>query len=145
RFCWLISLRIRRGLANWPTIIRQRVRSTFLQRLPDRIANFLLLTAEMRVPKAHYFNTARLQPGISFRVFLSLVWQTVLKTIHFNIKSRLDAEEIQEVWPERVLPPKLIIREPSVTKPAPEKLFRPSIMFAEHPRSPGQFGRSHGI
>ena len=51
--CLSGSLPSSSGFANGPAIVRQRVRGPFLERFPNRVANFLLFAAQTRIPKGN--------------------------------------------------------------------------------------------
>jgi hypothetical protein len=46
--------------------------------------------------------------------------RAVLGAIQFEVEVRLQTEEIQDVWPKRMLPSEFIVGEVPVTEPAPK-------------------------
>src|ERR1051326_6862003 len=92
-----------RGLPHWPTIVGQRMRRAFLKSIPNRVAYRPPFPAQARIPKAHHFNAARLEPGVTFGVFRQRLWKTMLKAVQFDIQFRFDAEKVEYMRPVRVL------------------------------------------
>jgi hypothetical protein len=124
-------------------IVRQRMGGAFLQGPPNRISNAFLLATQPRIPEAQHLDSARFQPGVSFRIFRLLFRRAVLEPVQFDVQPRFQAEEVQYVRPERVLSPKLVAGETPVTKPSPEEFLSPGVLLAQHACDASELERCH--
>jgi hypothetical protein len=120
-------------LSHRPTIIRQRMRRAFLQRPPYRVADAVLVPPQVAVPEPQHLHARFLQPRVTLHIPLLLLWEAMLASIQLDIHKRLDAEEIQHVLPETMLPSKLVAGEPPIPQPGPQQLLRPGVFLAKQP------------
>ncbi len=123
------------------TIIRQRLRRAFLQRLPDGVAHHLFLPAQSSIPVAQHLDAALLQPTVALRVRSSLFRVAMLRAVQFDVQFCFGAEEIQSVRAERLLAAKLIGGETAVAQPAPEELLGLGVGVAQLAGEGGLLGR----
>jgi hypothetical protein len=107
------------------------MRFSLLEVAPDDIPNELLLPAEMGIPKPQHPHAVSLQPRVPCRIQHPLLREPVLTAIQLDVQTRFQAEEIQNVWSQGMLPSKLISGKPPISQPTPEKLLSPSIMFTQ--------------
>jgi hypothetical protein len=120
------------------------MRRTLLKQFPNRVSDFLTLTSETRIPKSQDFNPASFQPIVAFSINAPVYRKAVARAVEFEVESRLQTEEVQNVRTERMLPAKLVSREASVPQPCPEKFFSPSVVFPHRSGDAGEFWRGHG-
>ena len=128
---------------HWAAVRRQRVRSTLLQSAPNCIANGLLLAAQMRIPEAQNFDSARFKPSVSLGISGLLLRSSMLKSIQFYVQPGFQAEKIENVRSERVLSPEFVLRKSPVPQPSPHEFLGPCIVLSQHPRRARQFWRCH--
>ena len=114
-----------------PRVIRQRMRGTRLQFAKDSVANRLLVSTQTRVPETEFFDTHRGEKFGSLGVVRLLLRKSVLPTIKFNRKTRFATVEIQKVFSNRKVAPKLVPAESPVAQPTPHELFSPRWLFAQ--------------
>ena len=148
--CWRIArpnsrFFLRRRFTHRPAIIRQWMRRALLQGFPNRVADVLSFASQTRIPKAQHSDASRFDPFIPFRIFGLLRRHPMHESVQFNIDPRFHTEKIKDVRTKRVLASKFVLRESPITKPTPDKFFRPSIALSKHTRCACQFGRCHTL
>ncbi len=113
--------------SHTPSIFRQRMRRSFLQRVKNRVPNALPISTQRRVPEAQFPDALRFQKLGSLRVMHLLPGMPVAKTVQFDREPRFHAEKIQSIFPQWMFAPEFIAVEPAVPQPAPHELFGPSL------------------
>jgi hypothetical protein len=126
---FLFVLNTRRRLCS--CVIRQRMLRTFLERVEKHITNKLFLPPQLRIPKAKLLDAHRSQELGAFGVVGLLVGMPVLPTIKFNGETGFHAIEIEVVNPARVIAPKLVGAETTVSQPTPHEFFCPSLFLPQ--------------
>ena len=84
------------------------MRSAFLQRPPNRLANGVVFAAQSGIPEAKHFDAARLQPGVTLHIFGLLSGRAVLEAVQFDVQPGFQTKEIQDVGPKWMLPAKFM-------------------------------------
>jgi len=92
---------------------------SLLEGTPDNIPDELLLPAEMGIPKPQHLHAVGLEPRVSCCIQSPFLWKPVLTAIQLDVQMRFQAEEIQDVWPQAMLPSKFIIGKAPISQPAP--------------------------
>jgi len=118
-----------------PTVFRHRLWRSFLQHSPDRIANHVFFASQSRIPEAEHLDAASLKPFIPFGVAFQLFGRPMLETVQLNIQHGFNAKEIQHVRRIRMFTPELISGKPTISKPSPQQLLGPRIIFAQCARN----------
>ena len=112
-------------------VTRQRPRRARLQLPEDRIANYLSVAPELRVPKPQDLDAQRSEELLPIFVMFPLFWKPVLSSIQFNRQPRFFTEEIERVFSNRMLSAEFVAAEPSRAQPAPHQLLSPGRLLAK--------------
>ena len=112
-------------------VTRQRPRRARLQLPEDRIANYLSVAPELRVPKPQDLDAQRSEELLPIFVMFPLFWKPVLSSIQFNRQPRLFTEEIERVFSDRMLSAEFVAAEPSRAQPAPHEFLGPGRLFPQ--------------
>jgi hypothetical protein len=91
----------------------------------------LLVTPQVRVPKAKLLDAQRSEKFCPRHVVSLLAGKPVLASIQFNGQARLLAKEIEKVNSARMPATEFVGAEPPVAQPAPHKFFGPGCFFAQ--------------
>jgi hypothetical protein len=114
-----------------PRVIRQRMRSAFLQRVENHIPHKLLLSPQLPIPETNFFNAHRSEKFRSLCIVSLLGWMPMMPAIEFYGEARLYAIDVEVVNPTRMITTKLVPAESPVAQPTPHELFCPSLLLAQ--------------
>ena len=74
-----------------------------MQRLPNFEQHSFTVIPPLVIPKPQLLDVRRRKPSLPFHVAFSLFGQAVLKSVQFNRQSRGWTEEIEKIFPKRML------------------------------------------
>ncbi len=95
----------------------------------------------MRTPKPQYLDPLIFQKRIAHSIIDLAFRRAMLKTIHFDIQFCAVTKEIQDMGPDRMLPPEFIPGKTPVTQPRPHQPPTPGFPQTQIAGYAGCFGR----
>ena len=107
------------------------MRCTFLKCPEDRFADVGGVFAELGVAKSEFLDTDALEVSGPFPVIRLLRREPVLKSVQFDGKPCLLAEEIEDVITGGMLSSEFVSAESPAAEPAPDELLSPRGAFTE--------------
>lgn len=119
------------GRLHRPRVSRQWMWSAFLKRVEDHIADMLLLSLQLPIPKTKFFDAHRDQELCSLRIVSLLGRLPVMAAIKFDGETGFHAVEIEVVNPTRMIASKLVSAETTILQPTPHEFFSPCLLLAQ--------------